>query len=405
MSHAATPAPTETEYLLTVPVSLWNDIRHTLDQMNAIEQRGTPSDDATEEVRAQHAQATNALADSVRNICNRLLALNNVMDNVNALRADNDTLQAESRNLVRRVDDLQERLRQMESVNYVLSGQLSAGGGGPAGPRPQKMSDPEKFDGTKDKLRPFLTQLSLKLSETGSFPDEQAKLRYTIGRLEGVALEQVANKVTPAGVNFESVEALLNVLTLAFDDPDRAATASQKLRTIRQKNRDFSEYYAEFQRYAADVNWDDAALLELLKGGLSQEIQTALVYAPGPTDFLAFVSHVQGLDNRLRANRRTNPFNRQSTQQHNAPKPAPAAAPPPANPTHSNSGYTGPAPMDLSTNKKRVTPEERARRMDLGLCYYCGGAGHMSRQCPNKSPVKGAEVSLIDLGSQEESKN
>ena len=29
MSHAATPAPIETEYLLTVPVSLWNDIRHT----------------------------------------------------------------------------------------------------------------------------------------------------------------------------------------------------------------------------------------------------------------------------------------------------------------------------------------------------------------------------------------
>jgi hypothetical protein len=40
--------------------------------------------------------------------------------------------------------------------------------------------------------------------------------------------------------------------------------------------------------------------------------------------------------------------------------------------------------MDLSAHRRRITPEERARRMAEGRCLYCGGLEHMARECPTK---------------------
>jgi hypothetical protein len=32
-----------------------------------------------------------------------------------------------------------------------------------------------------------------------------------------------------------------------------------------------------------------------------------------------------------------------------------------------------------------LSAEEKAWRRNLGLCSYCGGAGHFQHDCPNKS--------------------
>ena len=35
--------------------------------------------------------------------------------------------------------------------------------------------------------------------------------------------------------------------------------------------------------------------------------------------------------------------------------------------------------MDLSAGKKKLTLEERVRRLAEGRCLYCGGIGHMAK--------------------------
>ena len=46
---------------------------------------------------------------------------------------------------------------------------------------------------------------------------------------------------------------------------------------------------------------------------------------------------------------------------------------------------TGPESMQIDAVRvKSLTPEERKRRMDEGLCLYCGDQGHRAGSCPKK---------------------
>ena len=38
--------------------------------------------------------------------------------------------------------------------------------------------------------------------------------------------------------------------------------------------------------------------------------------------------------------------------------------------------------MDLSSNRRRLTPEERQRRIAEGRCRYCKGLGYIAAICP-----------------------
>jgi len=71
--------------------------------------------------------------------------------------------------------------------------------------------------------------------------------------------------------------------------------------------------------------------------------------------------------------------------QKESPRPGPSnaapqsTAPPPQVTTATGSS---PGPMGLFTNRRRITAEEKARRMAEGRCYRCGEIEHMVRDCP-----------------------
>ena len=108
----------------------------------------------------------------------------------------------------------------------------------------------EKFDGTRSKLRAFLTQLWFKVA---TYPDEQAKLRLAVNCLTGDAMDQVQSYVGNDKVNLANLAALIAILDTAFGNSNRVAEAESKLSTVQQGVREFAKYYVEFQRYAADV--------------------------------------------------------------------------------------------------------------------------------------------------------
>jgi len=114
--------------------------------------------------------------------------------------------------------------------------------------------------------------------------DVQPGLAYAVGFLKGKAYEQILPIIDEGNINIARVEALITLLENAFGNPDRVRTAERNLQSLRQKNRNFSDYLADFQRYAAEVSWNDAAKRTSLYQGLSAKLKDALVTLDTPNE-------------------------------------------------------------------------------------------------------------------------
>ena len=95
--------------------------------------------------------------------------------------------------------------------------------------------------------------------DSPKFPSDSHQLCYAIGLLTDQVFTQIEPYIKEDRNELASVTELLKVLELSFGDPDRESTAERKLEVLRQANCEFSLYYAEFQRYTADVQWNDSA--------------------------------------------------------------------------------------------------------------------------------------------------
>ena len=258
--------------------------------------------------------------------------------------------------------------------------------------RSTKYPDPPMFSGRDcTQLRPFIAKLRLKLYFNRDwYVTEQQRLEYAIKRLEDLALGQILPYVEEHHLRLKNLAALITILENVFGDPDRAATAERELNKLRQTNREFSLYYAEFQRLIAELDYNDTVKKNTLRRGLSEELKDALAYNPNqPEDFEQFVNLCNRLDNQIRARKaeKRGEDYRPRLAPTAAPRTAPVIAPaptPPPHPTNTKSGHYGVAPMDHSANCRRNTPEERQKCMAEGRCLSCHGYGHFARECPHR---------------------
>ena len=167
----------------------------------------------------------------------------------------------------------------------------------------QKFPDSPDFSGSdRTQLRGWIAQLRMVIRHTPSrFPDKQAKMRYAFNRLSGIALKQILPHVRDNGeIGLENLPAFIQLLEATFGDPDRVTTAERNMKEIKQKNPEFSVYYAEFQVIAADLDWNPSALRHALRSGLSESMKDCFIHTDMPEELPAFVTLCQKRDNQIR---------------------------------------------------------------------------------------------------------
>jgi len=241
-------------------------------------------------------------------------------------------------------------------------------------------------------------------------------MRYAFNRLSGIALKQILPHVHDNGeIGLENLPAFIQLLEAAFGDPDRVATAERNMKEIKQKNREFSLYYAEFQVIAADLDWNPSALRNALRSGLSEEMKDSFIHTDMPEELPAFVTLCQKRDNQIQQRKAEKAAQHKWTTSAGSPSAPRAPAPPRAPevaPAGTVPGYTGPAPMDLSAGRRRISDGERAKRFADGRCLYCGGFNHRAAECAARKKAQtfkaaGAEVKEVGTkdGSEESGKD
>ena len=274
----------------------------------------------------------------------------------------------------------------------------------PAGAREPNVQDPDTFNGNRDALNGFLTQVQLVFElQPQRFPTDHIKINYVIAKFRGTPL----NAVRPylAMTDFDKPDWLrtysnfVEYLRRNYGDPDEIGTAERKLNSLAQKG-SAASFFAEFQQYSAILGWDDAPLISMAIRGLKDELKDQLVLiGDRPRTMSSLIDIVVRLDNRIwerKQEKRVEPRSTHDNLRGSTTRTTVSNTTTypnrtedrrnPSRPAYSvpQNQRSSPPPQNVTGQgtPRRLSEEEKQRRRDQGLCLFCGQAGHVAASCP-----------------------
>jgi hypothetical protein len=155
-----------------------------------------------------------------------------------------------------------------------------------------KVREPDRFDGTRSKLRAYLMQCALYLKfNDNMFRTEDEQVLWCTGYLEGAAFDWVETaqkdyldcegKVSSwdplTKEIFKDFDSYKEKITKVFGNVDEEKVAERKLSNLRQTGA-ASAYAAEFQQYMGRIsNWGESAFMNQFYKGLKDSVKDELM--------------------------------------------------------------------------------------------------------------------------------
>jgi hypothetical protein len=272
------------------------------------------------------------------------------------------------------------------------------------------------------------------------FESTQQQLVYAYTRTTGKAAAQILPFYDDEKnrINLQDIPHFVRILERAFGDHDRKAKAQQKMSALRQANRPFADYLADFLALRTDTGFNNDALVSYLDQGLSREMVDRMSYETRPDDLYDYIELLQTIDSKMRQAKERDTLSRRSyasssqpqfstrpaaaittrpsAPAFNRPLPQPAVAVAPASrpvPVFRARPFPAqvigqpqprdPDAMEIDQSRQRgpLSAEERQYRMTNRLCLYCGGPGHLAIGCPVRPvPTRLAEATVCDHGDE-----
>ena len=236
-----------------------------------------------------------------------------------------------------------------------------------------KVNKPKEFHGSREETTTFLAQCDLVFkSDPYAFANHEDKVHYVASFLRGDAFkwyEAAVHQVRRKFVNFDEFEALIKT-TFGQDSTIHQDKAFADLRKLRQ-TKSCQSYSTKFIQLAAKVLIDENAKMQLYKEGLKDNVKLHLIgIHPQPTSLASLINAAVAYDDAYHNLKGSAPKGSFSAIHHAASSSTSASGP---------TSSSEPTPMDLDTtnvkkqnSRGKLTSQEKQRRIDEGLCVYCG---------------------------------
>ena len=298
-----------------------------------------------------------------------------------------------------------------------------------------KICKPDLYYGDRDKLKSWILQFDRHFHVEGDRIADDDKVVFATTYMRGDAekwVTPILERYMDPGIRdasntrlVENWEQFKVRLRQIFSPVKEAVIAEQKIQNLRQ-TKSAADYTTTFQQYAAQISWDDNALMRMYKQGLKPQVRAELMRSGTTINTLAtLVNESIRLDNELyelaleERTYRGRPARDEGRRDHGRNrrhvKPNQGRYRTSYQPRIAGAYQTyGNEPMHLDNinhggnrqhqgrgqgqkkdaQKKQNDPETRS-------CYTCGKPGHLSKNCRSKNKVI-RQVNMIQTSGNEE---
>ena len=288
-----------------------------------------------------------------------------------------------------------------------------------------RIRKPDTFNGTDPKkLCTFLVQCELNFQDRRrAFNADRAKVTFVQSYLKGMALKWFEPDLLGTLDTYDRPlwmddwREFVTKLQLQFGLHDPIGDAEHQLDNLWMKDTQrIICYIVEFNRLASQLKgYGDATLRHKFYTGLPDHVEDEICRVGKPRQLEDLRSLVQSIDARYWERKeevahqtKTSPGNssnngNNSTSNKSDKKTSSSGnSPQPTNSPSSSKGKNASKPDIAEKLGKdgKLTPDERKRRFDNGLCMFCGAVGHLAKECP-KSTLRAAKACAIAAETSE----
>jgi hypothetical protein len=286
------------------------------------------------------------------------------------------------------------------------------------GTRHTRMAKPDLYYGERLKLETWILQFDRYFHMAGDAIESDDYVITATSYMKGDAEKWVApltRRYMDPDVDddenkslFEDWDLFKAKLRQVFSPIKESLVAKQKIQTL-QQTKSAADYTTTFQQYAAALNWDGEALMEMYKQGLKPAVRRELMRTGASVRTLdELINEAVRLDNELfelkleeeiyasrsrlngRNSRETLPTRQTGRQQPRSNQGQRRFA---KTPYHQGFYQSrGPEPMHLDTihqgkPKKEYGNQKLDKQKETRKCYNCDKPGHLARDCRMKNKV------------------